>query len=212
MRSVPPLHAVTDDGVLARPGFADAARAVLAAGGPRVALHLRGPSTSGRRLYALATALRGDAGEAGATLVVNDRADVALASGADAVQLGARSLAPADVRGMGIGEMRIGVSVHAPADLAALGETRPDWLLVGTLYATASHPGRAADGPSHLARFAGCGVPLVGIGGVTPARVGEVVRAGAAGVAVLRGIWDAPSLADAVRAYLAAFDAAAARG
>jgi thiamine-phosphate diphosphorylase len=195
---------VTDDAVLARPGFAAAARGVLAAGGGALALHLRGPRTGGRALHALAASLADAARAAGAMLVVADRVDVALAAGAGAVQVGARGLDPRDARAVAGARLRIGVSVHAASDVAAALAGAPDWLTVGTLYATPSHPGRPGAGPGLLRGFAGCGVPLVGIGGVTPARAGEVVRAGAAGVAILRGIWDAPEPAGAVRAYLRA--------
>ncbi|MDT8342467.1 MAG: thiamine phosphate synthase, partial [Longimicrobiales bacterium] len=91
---VPPLHLVTDDAVLARPGFRGAAEAALEAGGARVALHLRGPGTNGGPLYRLAVALVPAARAAGALLLVNDRVDVAACAGADGVQLGRRSLPP----------------------------------------------------------------------------------------------------------------------
>lgn len=202
MSRIPPLHVVTDDGVLARPEFAARARDVLAAGGRDLALHLRGPRTGGRLLYELAADLASPAGEAGALLLVNDRVDVALAAGADGVHLGARGMRPRDARAL-LGEGRVvGLSVHAAAEAEGLRPGEVDFLLVGTLYATPSHPGREGAGPGVLRDFAGTGVPLVGIGGVTPERVGEVLRAGARGVAVLRAVWSAPDPAEAVRRFL----------
>ena len=50
-------------------------------------------------------------------------------------------------------------------------------------------------------------VPLIGIGGVTPERVAQVLASGGHGVAAIRGIWDAPSPPDAVQAYLDAVEA-----
>ncbi|NNL29833.1 MAG: thiazole tautomerase TenI, partial [Gemmatimonadetes bacterium] len=47
-------------------------------------------------------------------------------------------------------------------------------------------------------------LPVVAIGGIEPSRVDEVVGAGAAGVAVLRGVWDVPAPEDAVRDYISA--------
>jgi thiazole tautomerase (transcriptional regulator TenI) len=193
---------VTDDGVLARGDFAARAGEVLAAGAGDVAFHLRGPRTSGLRLNALASALVPLAREAGALLLVNDRVDVALAAGADGVQLGARSLSPADARGLLGGAPWVGASVHSPAQAEAAALEGADFLLAGTLYATASHPGRSGAGVGVLAEMAGSGVPLVGIGGITPARVGSVRAAGAVGVAVLRGVWDSVRPSEAVLEYL----------
>jgi thiamine monophosphate synthase len=80
-----------------------------------------------------------------------------------------------------------------------------DWLLVGTLWPTPSHPGRPGAGTPLLGAMAGLRTPLIAIGGVTAERTGEAKRAGAAGVAVLRGIWDAPDPAEAVHRYLEAW-------
>jgi thiamine-phosphate diphosphorylase len=192
---------VTDDGVLARGDFEARAREVLAVGGGEVALHLRDPRTSGRRLYELAVALTPAAREAGALLLVNDRVDVALAAGTDGVHLGGRSLLPADARRLlGAGRW-IGASVHdrAEAEEVAGGV---DFLVVGTLYPSASHPGREGAGPGLLAGMADLRVPLVAIGGITPERVGEVRAAVAHGVAVLRGVWDSDRPEESVREYL----------
>ncbi|HEX7242505.1 MAG TPA: thiamine phosphate synthase [Longimicrobiaceae bacterium] len=200
-RPFPPLHVVTDDEVLARPGFARRASAVLEAGGVRLALHLRGPSTGGRALFEEASGLAPAAHGCGAVLLVNDRVDVALAAGADGVQLGRRGMLPADARRLVGAERLLGCSVSPGDELPE----EADFLLVGSVYATASHPGRAGSGAERLAETAGCGVPLVGIGGITPERVAEVRGAGAAGVAALRGVWDAPDPAEAVARYLEAW-------
>ena len=204
---MPPLHLVTDDLILAKPGFLARARDAFLAGGDRIALHLRGPRTSGRRMFDLSSALALLARNTGGTLVVNDRVDVALAVRADGVQVGARGIRPADARRMIGAEMRLGVSVHGrdEAAEAVAGEARPDWLLVGTLYATDSHPGREGGGVERITSLADFPVPLVGIGGITPERVREVVEAGAAGVAVMRGVWagEAGEVGRAVEAYLA---------
>ena len=75
--------------------------------------------------------------------------------------------------------------------------------MVGTVFATSSHPGRSAAGPELVARVhAATSLPLLAIGGVTPERVPEVVAAGASGVAVLSGIWGAPDPGAAVTEFL----------
>jgi thiamine-phosphate diphosphorylase len=193
---LPPLHLLTDDAVCARAGFAEQAEALMRAGGAELMFHLRAPHASGRRVYALAERLA-----AAGPLVVNDRLDVALAVGAVGVQLGERSLADADARKLARAPFRIGVSAHG-AD-ARVAEA--DWVLAGTLYETPSHRGRPAAGPELVEALARSGVPVVGVGGITPERVAAVRAAGAAGVAVIRGVWDAPDPVAAVGIFLDAW-------
>ncbi len=219
--AAPRLHLVTDDAVLARAGFVDLAEALLTAGGPALALHLRGPATPGGPLLALAYKLRTIAWAAGALLVVNDRVDVALAAGADGAHLGGRSLPAHDARRLLGPGRRMGVSVHTVAEGAEAVAEGADWIFAGTIWETASHPGRAGQGPGFVAAVARAvagaaaasaayetpgGVPILAIGGVTPERVPEALAAGAGGVAVIRGIWDAADPPGALLRYLHAFD------
>ena len=193
---------VTDDALLARADFSTGAHRVLAAGGARLALHLRGSATSGARLYALATELREAARAAGALLIANDRVDLALVAELDGVHLPERSLPPPVARALLPRGTRIGASVH---DVAGARAAAPDadYLVVGTVFATASHPDRLGSGPAGVALVrAAVGLPLFAIGGVTPNRVSEVWAAGAQGVVVLSGVWSAPDPAAAVAAYL----------
>ena len=67
-----------------------------------------------------------------------------------------------------------------------------DFLVVGNIYETLSHPGRPAGGLELVRSTAELGVPVIAIGGITPARVREVHAAGAYGVAAIRGLWHAP--------------------
>ncbi|MDT8368467.1 MAG: thiamine phosphate synthase, partial [Longimicrobiales bacterium] len=74
---------------------------------------------------------------------------------------------------------------------------------VGTIWASASHPGRGGAGVGRLAEVARSHpAPRIAIGGVTPARAEEAIRAGAHGVAVVRGIWFAPDPRGALIRYL----------
>lgn len=193
-----PLHLLTDDEVCGRAGFLEAAERLVEAAGARMAFHLRAPHGSGRWLHDAAARLVG----AGGVLIVNDRVDVALAAGASGVQLGRRSLSLEEVRRMVPAGLGIGVSVHgAETPLPAA-----DWLIAGNVYSTASHPGKPGAGVELVRRLAGGGVPVVAIGGVTPERVAELRDAGAAGVAVIRGVWDASDPAAAIERYLNAWD------
>jgi len=210
---IPRLHLVTDDEVLESPGFPGQAAALLdhlsirrRAGDedPGVALHLRGPRSSGARLFHLASLLLPRARQSGVLLLVNDRVDVALAAGADGVQLGTRSLPPDGARRILPPGSLVGASVHGPEELRALGTAPPDFLLVGAIYATRSHPGETPGGVERLREVGkvAAGVPLVAIGGITPERVAEVRGGGAHGVAVLGAIWRPPDPVAALRGFL----------
>ena len=186
---IPRLHVVTDDRIIAGVDFVRRAAAVLRSGGDAVALHVRGPHSTGRRLFTLCRTLQPVAVEVGALLVVNDRADVALSLDL-ALHLGGRSLPPDEARRLLGPDRVIGLSVHEPSDLETIAPGALDFALAGTFHASASHPERGARGQAWLeAMVAGAAVPLLAIGGVTPARVGDALRAGAHGVGVVSGVW-----------------------
>lgn len=209
---LPRLHLITDDAVLASPGFLDGARWVLREQGAGVALHLRGHGTSAGILYELARALVAEARETGGWVLVNDRVDVALAVGAAGVQLGRRSIpvrAARDVLGAGA---RIGYSAHDPDEAAAARRDGADFIVLGAIWETASHPGERPAGLELLrAATARAAAPIIAIGGVTPERVAEAVATGAYGVAVLGGVWRAADPAAAAAAYREALQAAEGR-
>lgn len=207
--TIPRLHIATDDAVLAGADFVDLAIAVLRRNGAGVALHVRGPATPAARLYALTEALAGAASAAGAMLLVNDRVDVALAAGASGVHLRSRSIPPGDARPL-LHDRVLGCSVHGADGVEAISRWI-DFLFLGTIYPTPSHPGEAAAGPALIMETASrTTVPVVAIGGITPERVGEVVAAGAHGVAVIRGVWSAADPAGAASRYLDALNVAVA--
>ena len=199
---IPRLHVVTDDRVLARPDFPSAALEVLEAGGARIALHVRGPRTSGRTLHRAAAELVRPARRTGAWLVVNDRVDVALVLGIHRVHLGRRSMPAKVVRRLLGPGARVGRSVHSVAETGG-NDGRIDYLLAGTVFATPSHS-RIAPGGIGVVRAvaAASPAPVVGIGGITAGRAARVLSAGAFGVAAIRAVWDAPSPGDGVERFL----------
>ncbi len=183
--------------------FLRTADELLRAGGPEVALHLRGRGLPGRVLWVAAEACAAAARLSGSALFVNDRVDVALGCGARGVQLGREAMPIAVARRLLGPDQLIGASVHG-AEQARLAEAEgADFVLAGTLYSSASHPGRPGRGPESLAEMASLAVPVIGIGGITPARVEAVRAAGAYGVAVITGIWEAASPVRALEHYLA---------
>jgi thiamine-phosphate pyrophosphorylase len=188
--------------VAGEPGFPERAGEVLAAGGRSLALHLRLRSASGARLFSLAARLAEIAAGTGSLVIVNDRVDVALAAGCAGVQLGGGAMEIGDARRQ-LGPSRlVGASVHSAAEARAA--RGADFLLVGTLYPSETHPGRPGAGAALLGEMRAIALPLVGIGGITPARVGAVLAAGGRGVAVVRGIWGASSPRAATIEYLSA--------
>jgi thiamine-phosphate diphosphorylase len=202
------LHLVTDDAVLRATDFRARAQAVLAAHGPAIALHVRAHGLPAAELLAIAEELAFAGDAAGAEILVNDRVDVALAAGADGVQLGRRSLPVAAARDVLGADAWIGYSSHGADETAQAAADGADFIVIGTVYESASHPGREPAGPglvrAAVAAVAPTGVPILAIGGVTPERVGELLEAGAYGVAVLGGVWHTADPVAAVGRYLAA--------
>jgi len=203
-RRVPRLHAVTDAAVLSMDGWVERALEVLAAGGPDLALHVRGPGLDPRRLLDLLDGLAEPARASGALLLVNDRVDVALISGASGVHLGERSLPVGRARGLLGDDAWIGISCHSASDARGPATEGADYVFLGTIHPTATHPGAVGLGLAAIgdAVRAGHGPPLIGIGGIGPASAPAVVAAGAHGVAAIRGIWQVEDPGRAVKQYL----------
>lgn len=164
----------------------------IAAAGPLVALVARIPGGSADALTALAMRFVALAAPPMATVLVTGRADIAQACGAHGViardgdlpldEL--RRLAPAP----GYLHLR---SVHDLAGAEAAVAEGADALVVGTIWASASHPGRPGAGLGLIEATARLGCPVFAIGGVTSARAREARDAGAWGVAAIGALWDA---------------------
>lgn len=127
-----------------------------------------------------------------ALLFVNERVDVALACGADGVQLGERALPVVTAEHLSGGELLIGRSVHN-LERARAAEAGADMLTVGAIFATASHPGTRPAGVGLIQDIASrVSLPLIGIGGIEAGNAAQVMEAGATGVAVIRSVLAAP--------------------
>jgi thiamine-phosphate diphosphorylase len=198
--AIPVVHAVTDDRVVALPDFLDRARALAI--GPDVAVHLRA-RVSGRRLAALADALRALTGSTGARLIIHDRADVARLCRADGVQLPGTGIPVARARELLEPRGLVGCSAHAPVDARSALAAGADYVLLGNIWETSTHPDRPGLGPQAIAEANVAG--LIAIGGVTAERASLAAAAGAAGVAAIRALWDAADPGAAVRALRVSF-------
>lgn len=185
----------------------EAARAIAAG---LDAIVLREPELSDRATLELARELRLRLGPRG-YLVLHDRVHLAEASGADAVQLGFRSLAPADARSVLAPGIAIGFSAHAGDALEPWAAS--DFLLLGPVFDTPSKRGlKEPFGVAGFAReCARAPRPVWALGGITAANAREVLACGARGVAV-RGailgtsVGSAGDPAAAVRAFAARLD------
>ena len=195
---LPRLHAITDERIARRRDL-DVTATAIAAGAPgRVAVHARGRTLSGREHFTLAQRL---GAAAGAVLFVNDRLDIAVATGARGVQLGNAGLATADARRIGR-DWWIGRSVHSLAEGRAATDEHPDYLLVGPVFATPTHPEAIPLGLEGLAPIVALGLPVIAIGGITVDRAGALRAAGVYGVAAIRALWDARDPAAVTRSFL----------
>lgn len=209
VRDLPRLHVIAGDAIIAAHDCRDRLGRVLEAGGASVAVHLRARTLPTVRLLEVSEWLVTKGRETGSMAVVNDRLDVALAAGAGGVHLREDSLPAAEVRAVAdraaveSGRLRIGRSIHRPQQAATVTGDVVDYLVLGAVYATPSHPGRAPLGPGAVVdavRLAS--VPVLAIGGITPATVSNVVAEGAYGAVVLSGVWGARHPSEAVNRYL----------
>jgi len=170
-------------------------------------VQLREKDLPARELYDLAQRLRQIVGTQ-ALLLVNDRVDVALAAGAHGVELGGNAL-PCDVARKLAPDLLIGRSVHDVANAATAVSSSADLLVVGTMFASRSHPGMSPAGPPLVRKVAAISsVPLIGIGGITAANATQVIAAGANGVAAITSITQALDPRDAAARLVAAVNEA----
>lgn len=193
------LHVLTDREWSRGRAPLDVARAALDGGA--TVIQLRDKAADTRTLVAEALALRALTRARGALLIVNDRVDVALAVDADGAHVGQDDMPAALARRVLGSERILGVSAGNAAEAAAAVAAGADYLGVGPIYPSRGKPDAGAPTGTALltalaARYA---TPLVAIGGITAACVGEVIHAGAAGVAVITAVVAADDITGAAR-------------
>ena len=202
MTTMARLHLLTD----ARDGR-DALGVVAAAVGAGARMvQVRRKGCTDRELYQFAARVAGICDGGGASCIVNDRVDVALAIGAAGTHLGADDLPVEAARRVGGPEHLVGGTARDPERAAGLVAAGADYLGVGPVYATSTKAGLPGPlGPDGLAAVArAVTVPVIAIAGVTVARVPELLAAGAHGVAVVTAVSEASDPAEATRALLRA--------
>lgn len=168
------------------------AEAALEAGAPT--LQIRMKTGTDRDNLRLATTIAERCRDAEATCLVNDRADIALAIGADGVHVGAEDLPVAVVRALLGPDAIVGGTARDPETARALVADGATYLGVGPAFATRSKRGLPEPiGIEGVRAIAGAvAVPVIAISGITPELVDDVIDAGAHGVAVISAVADSP--------------------
>jgi len=205
MTALPRLHAFTDARILALPDLAARAARLAAAAGPALAVHVRDRALPARALLARASAIGDAIRPAGAALVIHGRAHVAATLGAWGLQLGQGDPTPIEAR-QAAGPAwsgRVGVSVHDRTEARLARQRGADWLVLGNIRPTTTHPGRPGIGYALLEELARGAGPVLAIGGLGPGDAAAVQAAGAYGIAAITALWDATDVAAAAREMLA---------
>ena len=186
----PIVHAVTDSASVGHDWFLDRARAVMRALGPRGALHLRSSRLNGKQFYEIATLLGVMQKTTGCWLIVNDRVDVAAATGARGIQLASHSMGIRD--SLKVSGLPVGASIHSVDEAIDAEKSGAAWCVAGTVFETPSHSGRSPARVEFIQQVvAAVTIPVIAIGGIRPEDVQALKHAGAHGVATIRGAsWD----------------------
>lgn len=129
-------------------------------------------------------------------LFINSSVEAALACEADGVHLGYGSLPVETVRRILPGKT-IGVSVHSLQEALDAHTGGADYILAGHIFSTASKPGRPGQGTEFIRTLvSGISLPVIGIGGINTENASQVIRAGAAGIAVMSLVMESDNIPD----------------
>ncbi len=210
------LNAIVDPERAGGRDLAELAR--LCALGGATLVQLRDKLSETRAMVEEARAIKQALAPLGVPFVVNDRVDVALAAGADGVHLGPDDMAVEDARRLLGPNAIIGLSVKSVAEAEATPIELIDYVGSGGVFVTLSKQQKNAPiGPAGLARIVEVfrrrapRLPLAGIAGIDAGNAGEVIAAGADGIAVISALSLAPDPAGAARQLRFVVDAALAK-
>jgi thiamine-phosphate pyrophosphorylase len=182
------LYLITDRGLCAARGIERVVGEAVAGGVTMV--QLRDDLTPAAELVPLARRLAELLAPSGVPLIVNNALEVAAAAGAAGVHVGQADASPAEARARLGPDAIVGLSITAPAQVAAVPVDQVDYLGVGPIYATATKPDAAP--PIGLAGLAEVRsrtrLPIVAIGGIDAGNAAAVIAAGAGGIAVVSAL------------------------
>jgi len=193
------LYVVTDEQIGMGRSHAEIAR--LACAGGADAIQLRDKFRSPEELIVIGREIRAITRTAGALFIVNDSLDVALACGADGVHLGQDDMAAGMARLRAPRPFIIGISAGTVAEAVAAEKAGADYVALSPVFATASKDNAGpGQGLAVLREMkAAVSIPVIAIGGITKENLGDVIAAGADGVAVISAVVAQPDIAAAAR-------------
>lgn len=190
--------ATTSDTTPTSSAFSNILQLVEAAVNARIDLvQIREKQLKTRVLFELVYRAAGVCGGSSSRLLVNDRADVAVAAGANGVHLTSQSLGADVVRKAFGAELLIGVSTHIVEEVMNAKTVGADFVVFGPVYETGGKPGAGIEA-LRSAVNAASGLPVIALGGISIGQVSDCLGAGAAGVAAIRMFSDATKLREIV--------------
>lgn len=195
---LPPLYLISDATRLGRGEFLQRLERALKAGARLI--QLREPDMPAREFRAYAIEVAALCRRYDARLLLNADPSEVGKCGADGVHLNSRRLMALRARPLGNGRF-VGVSCHSAEELARAAAIGADFAVLGPVAATASHTGATPLGWERFAALCrGARLPVYALGGMRPADLSAARQAGARGIAMIRGIWDAANVEQAVAA------------
>jgi len=175
------------------------AAAALAQSGGVTFFQYRNKNGTRCEIYETALRLARVVRTSGALFILNDHADIAAAVGADGVHLGQDDLPIAAARIILGPKALVGISTHSLEQARAAQAAGADYIGFGPVYPTRTKDAGAVQGLENLAAVAAAvSIPVIAIGGITRDTIGDVMRAGASGAAVIGALCtagDIPSTA-----------------
>ena len=195
------LYVVTDEKLIRGPTHQQIAKKAVAGGAD--VIQLRDKAMTGRELFITACEIREITRISGALFIVNDRIDIAIASGADGVHLGQDDLPLCEARQMAPEDFIIGVSVGSVAEAVNAEAGGADYVAVSPVFGTGTKPDA---GPGHgttliTAIKKNISIPVIGIGGIQKENIREVLVAGADGIAVISAIINSDDIAKTTQEF-----------
>ncbi|MGA2122299.1 MAG: thiamine phosphate synthase [Methanoregula sp.] len=193
------LYVITDE-VLSQ-GLPHAVIAQRAVDGGADVIQLRDKHCPSRELIRAGKEIRTITRRAGATFIVNDRLDVALACGADGVHLGQGDMRCDTARQLAPPAFIIGISVGSVEEAVDAERNGADYVALSPIFTTGS---KSDAGPGHGLHLlkkirSAVGIPVIAIGGIGPGNAGRVIDAGADGIAVISAVVSQPDIIAAAR-------------
>ncbi|WP_342039379.1 thiazole tautomerase TenI [Gracilibacillus kekensis] len=168
-------------------------------------IHIREKSKTAQEIQTIVSFLL-EKGVPKQKLIINDRVDIAAINNCHGVQLAYHSL-PVDVVKGTFPELSIGKSVHSLEEAVHAEKAGANFIIYGHIFHSLSKKGLSPQGISRLQEITqSVSIPVVAIGGITPENAQAVLKAGASGIAVMSGVWNAADPLEILKQYQSVFN------